>query len=352
MLNAFKENGNDVRLIVPDHTKGKEKNVDNVFDYYAVSPFRLTYFPWYVFKGSRYIYSLCVAIYLFFFKRQLIYSRDFYPALASCLLGHQVVMEFHGPPTVGKGLKGRMIERFYASSNLKAVVVISEALKKIFIEAGFDASKIIVAHDGSDPIPANVPPYELSGKIKVGYVGHLYQGRGIENIIFLAENNEDVDFHIAGGLEKDIEMWQDKTKHIKNIHFHGFISPAATNSFRAACDVLLAPYQYNLSIWGGGQDTSSYMSPLKIFEYMAAGKPIICSDMPVLREVLNEQNAVLCEPSNFEAWDDALKRILSERDYAHKLAATAQHDFLSKYSWKNRAKYLVEEINNLNTLNS
>ena len=70
---------------------------------------------------------------------------------------------------------------------------------------------------------------KLFGKeetLKVGYVGHLYKGRGIETIIECARKLNDISFHLVGGLKKDIEFWKNHTKQIQlnNVFFYGFVS--------------------------------------------------------------------------------------------------------------------------------
>ena len=80
------------------------------------------------------------------------------------------------------------------------------------------------------------------------------------------------------------------------------------------CDVLLMPYQRKVSIGDHSADTSRWMSPMKMFEYMAAKKPFISSDLDVLREVLTDEvNALLVDPENVKAWDKALKRLISNK---------------------------------------
>ncbi len=338
--------GYNASLIVPDRKKGRETGVSDVFKYYGVEPFSYQYFPWFNFKGGLYIYSMLLAIWLRTRSKDLIFSRDFYPAVFSTLFGSRVVMEFHSPPKFGKGFMSFLIKRFYKSPNLKGIIVISEALKQIFVENGFDGSRIIVAHDGSDPVNLSDDDFSMKGVVKVGYVGHLYKGRGVENIIYLAEQNPEIDFHIAGGNESDIDYWQTRCRVIGNLHFHGFISPSKTDSFRKACDILLAPYQKDLAIWGGGSSTSAFMSPLKIFEYMAAGKAIVCSNLPVLREVMNSSNSILVEPENLDAWNEALRKLINNAEFRDCLGKKAQKDFEENYSWKMRAKNILGEIEN------
>ena len=106
------------------------------------------------------------------------------------------------------------------------------------------------------------------------------------------------------------------------------------------CDILLAPYQQNLQIANKGENTSGFMSPLKIFEYMAAKKAIICSDLPVLREVLNDSNAILVSPLKIQEWIAAIEKLMDDRIRA-RFAASAYDDVKKNYTWNKRAHNIL-----------
>jgi glycosyltransferase involved in cell wall biosynthesis len=87
------------------------------------------------------------------------------------------------------------------------------------------------------------------------------------------------------------------------------------------------------------------MSPLKAFEYMAYGLPIIASDLPVLREILeHERNALLVDPQDLAAWERALRRLVQDRSLRMRLGRTARTTFLQKYTWEQRARKIVESF--------
>ena len=93
------------------------------------------------------------------------------------------------------------------------------------------------------------------------------------------------------------------------------------------------------------------MSPLKVFEYMASGKPIICSNIEVLREVLeHRRNCILCDPENINEWIDAIKLLGSNQDLAKLLSSNAMNDLKSKYSWKKRATSISDIIDTIDGL--
>src|SRR5690606_38086332 len=120
---------------------------------------------------------------------------------------------------------------------------------------------------------------------KVGYIGHLYPGKGGELIVDLSTKMPQVDFHIVGGREQDILRLKNRP-HSDNLYFHGYVPYADTKPYLNAFDIVLAPYSEKVYLAKTNAEIGNWMSPLKLFEYMSAGKPIISSDLNVLREVL------------------------------------------------------------------
>jgi len=104
--------------------------------------------------------------------------------------------------------------------------------------------------------------------------------------------------------------------------------------------VLLTPYQEHISASSGG-DIARYLSPMKLFEYLACKRPILSSDIPVLRETLNENNALLLPPDKIEAWAGALQLLQNDPDKREQLAAQAGQD-AQKYTWRARAARILE----------
>ena len=103
----------------------------------------------------------------------------------------------------------------------------------------------------------------------------------------------------------------------------------------------MAPYQKEVAVSGGKGNTSDFMSPLKIFEYMSSKKAIICSDLPVLREILNEDNSVLVKCDDILDWRKAIE-VLQDDSLRLQIANRACEDFMKKYTWKIRAKNVIK----------
>ncbi len=353
MCQAFARNGHEVVLIAPDRKNDVEQGVEDAFAFYGVEKcFEIVKLPWLPIKGRTYIYGLLAGRKAKTLKPDLVYCRNLAGCFFAALFSLPVVFESHGPTEDRGSVSELMFRGLIRSPCLQKLVVITHALKKDY-EAKYlqTRGKIQVAPDGADPIPEGVIPVELPNKgkrLQVGYVGHLYRGRGVDVIVALAKTCDWADFHLVGGSEKDIVFWKDRTVNLKNIIFHGFVSPVNAERIRVAFDILLAPYQHEVSVSsvnaGGGGNTVHWMSPIKIFEYMAASKAIICSDLPALREVMDhDRNVLLCPPDDVDAWENGLKRLRDEPELRHRLGAEANRHFTKNFTWQARAKQLLGE---------
>ena len=174
-----------------------------------------------------------------------------------------------------------------------------------------------------------------------GYFGHLYPGRGIEIIETMANERPDVLFLVFGGNEIDIQSKR-KKNNTSNLQFMGHIVHDLALKVMRALDILLMPYQKNVSIGVIGHDTARWMSPMKMFEYMGSAVPIISSDLPVLREILRDgQNALLVPPADPNSWIQAMDRLLSDQNLCMKIGSNAYKAYKSKHTWLKRAKAIL-----------
>jgi len=189
------------------------------------------------------------------------------------------------------------------------------------------------------------PDEEYGRMLNVGYIGHLYEGRGVGLLIELARRCAWLQIHIVGGNPEDVRRWRAECGDLENVTLHGYVAPAETPRYREGCDVLAAPYQQVVKVAGNRVDTSKWMSPLKIFEYMASGKAIVCSDLPVLREVLTDgENALLCRADDVDEWCAAMERLRDDPALREALGERAFQDYVEKYTWEQRAKRLLAEF--------
>lgn len=344
MCQAFAQNGHEVILITPNRHEGRELGIEDVFAFYGVDKcFEIKFLPSLPVKGKSIIYGLQAAKNAKQMHPDLVYGRSLAGCFFATVLKLPVFFESHAP--IESLFYGTIFKMLIMRPELMKLVVITHALKDYYSDQyPFIADKIVVAPDGADPVPDNTLPVVMPDKdkrLQIGYVGHLYPGRGIDIIQQLAERCPWADFHVVGGTDKDIDALKMRTISLINLHLHGFKQPAEVERYRIGFDILLAPYQQKVSS-GGITTTEKWMSPLKVFEYMAAGKAIVCSDIPVLREVLEDgRNALLCHPEDIDSWEKALMLLCKNEKMRSQLAENAKMDFIHKYTWRSRAQNIL-----------
>jgi glycosyltransferase involved in cell wall biosynthesis len=170
--------------------------------------------------------------------------------------------------------------------------------------------------------------------------GHLYAGRGADLFLKLAAKFPQARFVWVGGRPADVQAWKGRVTNLTNVTFIGFVPNERIPLYQSAADVLLMPYGRAVSASSGG-NIAEIFSPMKMFEYMAAGRSILTSDLPVLREVLDETMAVFCPLEQVEAWESALGGLLADPQRRQVLGQRAR-TAVEQYSWIKRAQHVLE----------
>lgn len=295
------------------------------------------------FFTNKFLLFLQKIFLIFFFKRKknfIYYTRDVHFAyILSLITNQKIFLELHYPFINKKTLSYFFIKKIVTLKNIR-FVFISKSLKRIYQQKFKKFQKnFVIAHDASENFKSSEPKNK---RIQVGYSGHLYKGRGIFLILELAKKLKNYDFNIAGGEKETLKYFIDKSKTLKNVKFYGNIAHNKMNSFFSKNHILIAPYEKKVTA-GEGIETSRFMSPLKIFEYMSSKKPFISSNHKVLKEVLTHNyNALLCDPDNINQWIMSLKKLKS-KSTRKRLSAQSYKDFEDKYSWDKRIEKILNQ---------
>lgn len=339
MSEAFSTVGHNVVL----HAKGRSTNIYDLFCEYGVErKFEINNVSDSNIKGWGLIhYGIAQALYARrTVKPELCYCRCLISCFFALNLGLKCIVEIHEMPH--RAFFKWLYTRIFRHQNTVRVVVISEGLKTDLVEE-FGIDSALVAHDGAS-LTGGEGTFALAenGYINVGYAGGLRPGNGIELIIDLANHFANYKFHVVGGSTLEINEWKRLQLH-SNIIWHGRMDPSDVAGFLKACDILLAPYQDGPKT-RAGRDTSRWMSPLKIFEYMASGTPFLVSDYPVLREVLSEETAMLIPPRDIEQWRLKLEQLAHNGVLRETLARSALSRLKNSYTWDKRAAKVLDGI--------
>lgn len=355
MCQAFAKNGNEVILLAPNVNL---LECDDIYKFYGVENcFKVIKLKQLNIKGGAYLYALRAALYIHKIKPDIAYGRSINICYFLSLISNvRFSLELHQPiESLGK----YQVSFFYhisKSKHLVKLVVISTALKEhLSLKNKIDKNKIIVAHDGADMPKEETYDITLNTigneRLKVGYIGQLYPGKGMEIIAQLIQKMPNTDFHIIGGNDSDISYWKKVVGNVNNAFFYGFVPHNETVAYGKQMDILLAPYLNK--VYGASSKNSrkenlaNWMSPLKLFEYMSLGKPIICSDLPVLREILtNNETAFLCNCNNIEEWIEKIQFCKNNPTIANKIGQNGKNLFNEKYTWNKRAEKIIFELFN------
>jgi glycosyltransferase involved in cell wall biosynthesis len=348
VCHALGQLGHKVELIVPGVTGEAWETLAKHYGLSKVFPIRyLKSIP--AFK--RYDFSLAALRLARSGKPDLIYTWLLPAGVMSLSIGIPTVLELHDRIT-GRGAPW-LFKLFLASKTKKRLAVITNALA-IKLEDQYSSyqGKIdtVIAPNGVEldqyidlpPAPIARKRLGFPEKPTVVYTGGFYAGRGIDLLHGLARQNSGIQFIWAGGTPSSAEEWRQKieAEGLSNVQVTGFIDNKKLPLYQAAADILVMPFGTVIAGSSGGNSVE-ICSPMKMFDYLAAGRAIMASDLPVLHEVLNDLNALLLPPDDATAWNLALNRLVSQRGLRDSLGRQARKD-AGRYSWMEREAAILK----------
>lgn len=264
---------------------------------------------------------------------------------------YPVVLEMHAD--IGGMMGAWWLRQFWKRHGRKRMTVTTQALRKVLERSagfGFENEAVIVAPNGVEleryvDLPDSATAREhlnLKQGLTVGFTGHIYPGRGADLLFDLAQKMPNVNFLWVGGRSDLVEYWRKRLAEAgaQNVTMTGFVKHEQITMYQAAADVLLMPYSRSIEA-SSGQDIAEVINPMKMFEYLASGRAIVSADLPVIREVLNEGNAVFCEPGDVEKWKVEIENLLADESHRVKLGNQAKQD-VERFTWLKRAEGILK----------
>lgn len=348
MAGALGELGNEVKVFAPGKA---ETNWNLLANHYGLTKqFEVQWLP----KQDllrRYDFALSAVRSSREWGADLIYTRLPQAAAWAAMRGIPTIFELHDLPsgTMGPWL----LRRFIRASGARSLVVNTNHLEqkiRRYYQIPERSDFLLLAPNGVDlQRYEDLPDSEASRKklglsegFTAGYTGHLYEGRGIELILEMAQRLQRIQFLLVGGRQGDLQRRKQQARGLENVQFIGFVPNADLPLYQAACDVLLMPHEQKVT-GSSGANIAEFTNPLKMFEYLASGRPVLASDLPILREILDENNSILLPIADLNAWVEAITSLSQDPAQRAELAESGRRT-AAKYSWKNRAARILEDI--------
>lgn len=302
--------------------------------------------------GKRKSIFLAFKYALFIRKHRIscVYSREerllFLIVLYSTLLLGQrlrIVYEAHLVPS-RKSLACRYVYR-----HASVVVALTSFIRRRLESMDVPTENIVVAPDGVDLSLFDIPVSKQEARAQVALPKEkrivLYAGsfdryvawKGVDIFLGAVEHlPPDALIVLVGGREDELERMK-KEYAGKQVMFVGRKAHTSIPLYVKAADVLVLPNK------SGDVASEEYTSPMKLFEYMASGTPIVSSDLPSVREVLSEKSCVFVSPGSSRALADGIAKLAADQALGERIAAVARED-VRQYTWEKRAHRVMEYI--------
>lgn len=236
----------------------------------------------------------------------------------------------------------------FALRQARGAVVITESFKQRLIEE-FHVSpeKIVIARDAVDLEKFGTLQKDISiwhtygistGKKIVLYAGTLSEEKGVHALAEAAQYvAPDVHIVFLGGTDDQLRAFRAQYGHVSNITIVGRVNHIEVPKHLVSADMLVLPDS------GRFVYSNLYTSPMKLFEYMACGVPILAANVPSVREVLDQTNAIFFEADNARSCAEQMMYISTHVNESAVLAAQAQSK-VRLFTWKKRGEAIIQHI--------
>lgn len=354
---AFVQAGAEVELVLPLR-RNKERS-RGLFEYYGLKPLflvrwlhTLDFIPFVPFSLEVFPYLLVRWTFFYALKRwldkdweknrteKLFYTRDVHVASYLLKIGvKKVFVELHNDPRKLRGWEK-------LKANVGGYVVISQGLRQLLLSEGIPSERISIAPDGYDDQTFHRLLKKTEARARLGidpnvrlfvYTGQLLPWKGVDSLVSALDKiPKDCEVVFVGGQAADLLRLKARIPtDAPQARFIGEVTHEEVLIWLAAADAGILPTSARFAV---GRE---YTSPLKLFEYLAAGLPIIASDVPTSREVLDEKVAVFFKPDDAMSFVGMIARFAQFSEVEREHMSTQAKANAQEYTWEKRGQRIV-----------
>ena len=354
---AFANEGYTVTLLVP-----RRLGVDHSdpYGFYGIRKnFRIVYLPTLDLLGisvfsriafyvSMTVFSFATLIYILVRSNRssVIYSNEHLPLLLVSYARRNTFYEIHDMPERNRSFYGLLLRR------IKGAIVTNrwkfENIAKVF---KIPRTKLFYEPNAVEIAQFDIVITKEKARLRLGikpqtpvalYTGHLYGWKGVDTLARAAEVLKSrAEVYVVGGTREDVERFKKEFSSISNLHIVGYRPHNEIPLWQKATDVVVLPNTAREDI------SKYYTSPMKLFEYMASKRPIVATDIPSVREILDSTNAIIVPPDNPEAMAQGVISALENQSLVSKITNTAYRS-VELHTWSKRAGRVLDFVEKRN----
>jgi glycosyltransferase involved in cell wall biosynthesis len=299
-------------------------------------------------------FTLSAVFATLFTTADIFYSRDVIPLLALSVIKPRRSLAYEAHSAAG-GRVGRLLQGLVLR-RVGHVISTTARLRDTLVERGASTTAVFAAHDGIRRARFEALPSRESARMQLGlpasahivsYVGRLQtldMDKGVGHLVEALASFKwaDACLLLVGGPDEQAQAlrarWEALGGDVERFLYVGQVTPDRVPLYMVASDVCAMPFPWT-------EHFAYYASPIKLFEYMAAGRAIVASDLPSTQEVVRDgETALLYATGDTVALAAALSRLYHDAELRERLGAAARELALGHYTWDARARTILQRL--------
>tara|TARA_Y100000768_G_C23984569_1_gene687946 strand:+ start:1819 stop:2907 length:1089 start_codon:yes stop_codon:yes gene_type:complete len=336
MCEAFSKKGFKVKLFSLDNNEKKYLHSSyNCSKKFEIKSFGI--------NKNNFLNRLKYAFKIFFYlikrkNKRIFYSRSVITGLLLNLFYKKIIIEIHHPLKSFTFFLFQFFKIFDLMNNI-SFVFISNNLKNLFKLK----NKSIVLDDAVDF--ENYQKFKSNKKLNKTcvYTGSFSKGKGLETIIKISELLPNVKFHLYGDFSNSFLSKSELLKY-KNIIYKGYVKNKKIPEILNLYYSYLMPYSKKVYVRSKNIEVGKYMSPLKLFEYLASSGVLFASDMKVYKHIINKNNSILIKNNSIYEWKKKITLFFKNKRKFNYLSKNATK-LAKENTWQDRAEKIKIFLN-------